>query len=200
MNPNQIINLLEKFEDKYKKLAEAASQKQYVYHLKPEKLIGTNLLSLGELENKHPEIYKKEVKKYSGRENHLTKKIEPLGCTWKDCIIFSSVNPQMIFDLQGLLGIKGWKEAEDISYMRFDINDLPSTMCLYDDDAESYKKISPKSYRESEFIPVSTARHFAECAEDNVYPLLFAGVKHVLVNEPIRISLADTFHYKSRGK
>lgn len=190
---------LQKLEEKYIKVSEA-SDKQYVYHLMPEKMSGKILYCLSDLESKLPDVYKKEIKKYIGREEHLEQKIAPLKSTWKDCVIFSSIDPAMIFDLQALLGVKGWQDAAGIAYMRFNITDLPEDLCLYDDDKETYKKLSPKSYKETKSIPASTAKYFSECVENKERPLLFAGVKHVLVKGNVNIKNSVVMKYKLKRK
>ena len=165
---------------------------QYVYHLKRSDFRGKLILPLSKLETNYPDIYKKEIKKYRGRENHPEIKIPLLDCRWKDCVNFSTIDPNLIFQLEDLLGIKN-----DIpKIFRFDIHDLKDfDMCLYDDNfsprkSEAYKKVSDKSYKETLSVPAETVKYFAECKEKKEAPLIFGYVPHLLVRGNIPIKLA----------
>lgn len=187
-----LIALAKYFENKT-----ASKTTQYVYHLKPNSFKGNIIYPLSKIENEFPSIYKKEINKYKGRESHPETKIKLLNCKWKDCVIFSTLNPIKIFQLEKLLQIPGYKEVDDLEVFRFDIKDLKEkSMCLYDDDIgpkkdEAYSKITISSYKETQNIPIKTVKHFVDCKEKNKYPLLFGNIPHLLVKDEIDISKAD---------
>lgn len=187
-----LIKVADKFEDK---------SSNYVYHIKSKDFRGKYIYSLNELQDVYPDLYKKEIKKYKGREKHPETKIEFLGAKWKDCVNLSTLNPIKIFQMEELLGIPGYKDGENIDIFRFDIKDLVDLdMCLYDDNKspkrkEAYKKVTSKSYRETRFVPPETTKYFAECKIKNERPLLFGNVTHLLVLGKIPINKAKILKF-----
>ena len=194
-NVDHILRLAKNFEEKTKN--------KYVYHIKSTKFKGKYIYPLSELENYHPNIYKKEIKKYKGRESHPEIKINLLNAKWKDCVNFSTINPIKIFQLEELLGIPGYKNGQDVDIFRFNIKDLKDfDMCLYDDNKsprkdEAYKKININNYKETQFVPVETVKYFIKSKEENEYPLLFGHVIHLLVNDAIPINKADIIKFEA---
>lgn len=183
----------------FRELTKFAKETQYVYHIKSDKFKGKFIYPLEELKIIYPDIYKKEISKYKGREAHPNTKIKLLDCQWKDCVNFSTINPIKIFELEELLGIK----TENAEIFRFKISDLSKLdFCLYDDDIspkkeEAYSQITISSYKETQFIPNKTVKYFIECKEKKENPLLFAYIKHLIVNSKIDILKADIIKWKS---
>lgn len=194
-NIDNILKLAKKFEEKTR------SNTQYAYHIKNHNFKGKYIYPLSELEDNYPSIYKKEIKKYEGRENHPKIKIDILDTQWKDCVNFSTLNPIKIFQLEELLEIPGYKNIKNVNIFRFDIKDLEDfDMCLYDDNKspkknEAYKKININNYKETKFIPTETAKYFIKSKENNEHPLLFAYITHLLVKGCIPINKADVISY-----
>lgn len=194
-NINSILKLAKEFEEKTKS--------QFVYHIKSPNFKGKYIYPLSELKNTYPDLYKKEIKKYKGRESHPEINIDILDAQWKDCVNFSTLNPLKIFQLEELLGIPGYKNGEDVDIFRFNIKDLINfDMCLYDDNIsprkkEAYKKININKYKETKFIPIETAKYFIKSKENNEYPLLFGHVTHLLVKNKVPINKASTIHFKA---
>jgi hypothetical protein len=194
---NQLLTIAKKFEEKLK------SDHQYVYHIKSHKFKGKYIYPLSELQDIYPDIYRQEIKKYKDRNTHPNIKINMLDAQWKDCVNLSTLNPIKIFQLEELLGIPGYKQSEDVEIFRFDINDLEDfEMCLYDDNksprkADAYKKLNPKTYKETQFIPTATVKYFAKSKEDEEHPLIFAYVNHVMVKGNLPINKADIIKFKA---
>ncbi len=190
------IDNLVKIADKFEK-----KSSHYVYHIKCNDFRGKYIYPLSELQDIYPDLYKKEIKKYKGREKHPEIKIDILDVKWKDCINLSTLNPIKIFQMEELLGIPGYKNGENVEVLRFDIKDLfDLTMCLYDDNKsprnkDAYKKVTSKSYKETKFVPPETTKYFAECKMKNEYPLLFGNVTHLLIPEKIPISKAKILKF-----
>lgn len=178
-----------------------AKETQYVYHIKSKDFKGKYIYPLSELKDAHPDIYKKQIAKYKGREDHPEIKIKPLDCKWKDCVNLSTLNPIKIFQLEELLGIPGYKKGKDVEVFKIKISDLDSKkFCLYDDEKSpkseaAYSKRTETSYKETQFIPTKTAKYFVTSKEKKEYPLLFAYVKHVLYNGIIDISKAEIIKF-----
>lgn len=191
---DNLIRLAKKIENKSEK---------YVYHIKAPNFKGKYIYPLSELEATQPSIYKQEMKKYKGRENHPNIKIDILDCQWKDCINLSTLNPIKLFQLARLLGLPGYKNGIDTEIFRFNISDLQDLdMCLYDDNksprkSDAYKKIRTNSYKETQFIPVNTTKYYASCKETNEYPLIFGHVLHLMVKGNIPIKLADIIKFEA---
>jgi hypothetical protein len=189
-----LVKIADKFENKSSK---------YVYHIKNNDFRGKYIYSLSELQDIYPDLYKKEVKKYKGRENHPEIKIDIIDAKWKDCINLSTLNPMKIFQLEELLGTPGYKTSNNAEIFQFNIKDLSDlTMCLYDDNKspknkDAYKKVNEKSYKETQFVPPETTKYFAECKMKNEYPLLFGNVTHLLVFGKIPINKAKILKFTS---
>ena len=190
-----IIKLAKEFENKTKN--------QFVYHLKSPDFRGKYIYPLLKLEEVYPDLYKKELKKYKGRESHPELKIDILNTQWKNCVNFSTLNPYKIFQLEELLGVPGYKNVSGNEFFRFKITDLVDfDMCLYDDNKspkkqDAYKKISINSYKETEFIPIETAKYFIQSKEKKEYPLLFGNITHLLVKGEIPIDKAKILTFES---
>lgn len=191
MDIEYILKLAKEFEHK--------TRNQYVYHIKSSNFKGRYIYPLAQLKDEYPDIYKKELKKYKGRETHPDTKIDCLKATWKDCVNFSTINPIKIFQLIELLGLPG---DSDVEIFQFNINDLPnSKMCLYDDNkspknSESYKRVSAKSYRETRFVPPETVKYFAQSKEKDEHPLIFGNVSHLLVADKVSTDKAEIIKFK----
>lgn len=173
---------------------------KFAYHIKNPHFKGDYIYPLSQLEEVYPSLYKKEIKKYEGREKHPETKIDLLSVKWKDCINLTTLNPIKIFQMEDLLGIKN---VRDVDIFRFDIKDLSDyDMCLYDDNKspknkDAYKKVSAYSYKETQFIPIDTVRYFLECKKKGESPLIFGGVIHLMVADEIPIDKAEIIKFKS---
>jgi hypothetical protein len=196
---SELFKLADLITNKYAK----SSESQFVYHIKNKNFKGENIIPLSEMENIYPSTYKEQIKKYKGRESHPETKIKILNCKWKDCVNFSTLNPIKIFQLKELLGIPGYKNDENIEIFKFDIKIFENyDFCLYDDNKnpkkdDAYKEISIASYKEEKFIPTETVKYFAECKEENEYPLLFGNILHILVKGNIPISKAEIIKFEN---
>jgi hypothetical protein len=64
-----------------------------LFHTAPNRMVGTVLYPLNELEDVDPETWRQERKKYAGREQVLEKRVLPLNCLWNDVLHLSAVHP-----------------------------------------------------------------------------------------------------------
>jgi hypothetical protein len=174
-----------------------AKETQYVYHIKSQSFKGKYIYSLAELQDIEPQIYKKEIVKYKGRENHPETKIKLLDCQWKDCVNLSTLNPEKILQMEELLGM----HTDSIEVFKIKISELEGMkFCLFDEakspkSEEAYSKVSLASYRETQFVPFKTAKYLATCKEKKESPLLFAYTDHILCKGPIDISKTEVFRF-----
>lgn len=77
----------------------------YVYHGVPEHIKGTKLIPLNQMHQLYPDLRKKYLEKYKGREQILERRIPLLDCSWNDVVQFLPLHPQKVFQLQQELGI-----------------------------------------------------------------------------------------------
>jgi hypothetical protein len=91
----------------------------YVYHFKPQKMIGARLFPLNVLLKTHPKIGDEHAKKYINRESTLLQTIPPLNCLWNDAIHLFPINPQIIIDV--------WRDLKfDLPQKRIEVIRIPS--------------------------------------------------------------------------
>lgn len=167
---------------------------EYFYHLKPDKIYGSKLLSLSLLNNKFPEMSKQIIQSYGNRKNILNKEISTLNCKWKDVIFFSTLNPRLIFNALEVYGLLNDDVPE---ILKFPIMALKGKeYCFYQDSKEEFRNFQINEYREETKLPNETRKYFAECAKNKENPLIFSGVKHILVKNELDLSLAQTIFYK----
>lgn len=152
------------------------------------------LFPLSELEYEIPSLYKKEIKKYKGREKILNKKIQLLKCNWKDVLFFSAINPVLIFTALDLIGLLD-KNVPKI--LRFPISDLKdNNYCSYQEEEKvEFKKINKSSYKEDDKIPLQTIKYFVDCLKTNEDPLIFSGIKHILYKGSLDITKGKVISY-----
>ncbi len=157
---------------------------------------GSNLLPLSRLEEQDPKLAKEYFKSYKGREKILNKKVDILDCTWKDCIFFSCLNPEIIFAALELLGL----DRELPTILRFPISILKDmNWCLFQEvkGKDTFTKCNIKKYKENDLLPVSTAQYFVDCAKKEEDPLIFSNVEHLLLKGELSIKEAEVIEYKS---
>src|SRR3989344_4993827 len=96
----------------------------FVYHLVPSNMGGGILYPLNRLKKKYPQVYKKEIKKYKGREHFLKDRVPVLNCLWGDVIHLTSIHPSKINKALKEAGFKTAKlkwykiKAEDLNHKK----------------------------------------------------------------------------------
>lgn len=68
-------------------------------------MTGNELMPLNQMQATHPDLYQKNIGKYSWRKEVLERRIPLLDCLWNDVLHFSPVHPHKIFKLQLELGL-----------------------------------------------------------------------------------------------
>ena len=171
------------------------SKTQYIYCLKPDKMIGTKLVPLSELGKLSKKLYIKEKSKYNDR--HLKAKDIPiLNCNWDDVVFFSCLNPEIIFLALELFGLF---DNREIKYFKFPITSLKNKeICYYNenyDGKEAFKNVDFSSYKELKSLPYDTAKYFLDCIKENKDPLIFSSVPHILLKGNLDIFLGAEITY-----
>lgn len=162
----------------------------YVYHAVPEIVEGKHLYPLNQLKDKYPEIYKKSLGKYSGREWVLEAKIERLDCTFKDILNLTPVCPVKL--KLSWVNLFSSKLSFPFSHFyRFSAEDIglnEMNSCFFIEKKERVNGInknlveyfSKESLGKYNEINRDTIRYYKKCLRDNRTPLVFAHVPHVL--------------------
>ena len=65
----------------------------YLYHIAPQRLIGTNIVPLEDLKWESRTLYNQAKAKYLGREGLIDVEIPPLKCTWKEVVFLTAIHP-----------------------------------------------------------------------------------------------------------
>jgi len=157
----------------------------YLYHRVPSKMTGSILYPLNVLKEKYPDVYAEHVEKYRGREELLTTEVPPLKCLWNDVLHFTAVEPQTLKANLAKANIKlssvAWFRVpvsliqvdKSIAFTyRRDIDVMPSF--------KEYEKFDPTRMKIYRNVPEETIDYYKQKKVENVRPLLFHLVQHIL--------------------
>lgn len=150
----------------------------FVYHEISEDFIGDTLYPLNTLKNIYPDVYTREVKKYTGRKEIQNKKIPSLNCTWLDVIHFSCVDPKIIFDELVHIGF----DYQMDEYIQLNANELDVNkwVVFQDNVYDGGVFFDSLDAVDCSTLPVETIEYYKECYKENKHPLIFAGIPHLL--------------------
>ncbi len=98
---------------------------KYIYHGKPEPMIGNTLMPLNKMSSRLDEIRKLHLSKYQGREEILQREVPLLDCLWNDVLQFLPFHPRKVFELQIELGLI--PEMPHYSFYEIDAETLDQT-------------------------------------------------------------------------
>jgi hypothetical protein len=164
---------------------------EYIYHIKPDKMVGKSLVPLSELKDLSPDLHKQHT-------SNRNKKIKLLDCNWDDVLFMSCLNPIVICSALQLFGLydRGKKPTKIFRFPIKVLND--SEFCFYQETkkSESFKPMTVKKYEEEHDFPHETATYFLECAKKDEDPLIFSNIPHLLVKSSLDIKLADIIEYQ----
>ncbi|HUO55842.1 MAG TPA: hypothetical protein VMU27_00170 [Candidatus Paceibacterota bacterium] len=158
---------------------------EYLYHRVPTNMAGTILYPLNILKELHPEIYSEHVKKYEGREQLLTTEVPPLHCLWNDVLHFTAVVPST---LKANL-VKADIELPSMTWFKVPVtliqgeNSIAFTYRRDVDVVPNFKEYEPFDPARMEIyrtVPDETLEYYKRKKTENVRPLLFHLVPHIL--------------------
>ncbi len=86
--------------------AHTENRMQVLFHTVPERMVGTVLYPLNELEDIDPKAWRREREKYAGRDQVLEMCVPPLHCLWNDVLHLSAVHPADIIAALGDVGLE----------------------------------------------------------------------------------------------
>ena len=176
----------------------------YVYHLKQNGFIGTQLLSLNELRLISSELFDKFSEKYSWRPKLKQAQVPILNCLWNDVIHLSPMPMQIIFDEAMRVGhILPNRYAFKIPIRELDATQLVEVQTYpylsdldYNIPPESTQKVVTESFESLEEIPFHLTKYYESCKANNIAPLLFNGLPHILFKGKIDLSSVETIQVK----
>src|SRR4051794_33142045 len=157
-----------------------------VFHFVPEPMVGTLLYPLNALKDRAPEVWRREVAKYKGREQVLQKPVPPLGCLWNDVLHLSTVHPSLVAAELAAVGLELPRKA----FYELDVGALdPERTVIF----LNWRSQEPSASDESQWLPFdlanlvglagvneSTRRYYRESAGYGQRPLLYGYLPHVL--------------------
>jgi hypothetical protein len=162
-----------------------------LFHFVPETMAGTVLYPLNDLKEREPEIWRREVAKYEGREQVLDQPIAPLGCRWNDVLHFSVVHPRKIVAALDAVGLEAPRRRFfEFDAARFDREQAAiflnrrTDVSVRTDDSQ-WLPFEPATLAELTELTEPTRRYYRECAVRGQRPLLFGYLPHVFQRGPV---------------
>lgn len=166
----------------------------YIYHMKPVPFEGDYLIPLNEMD-KNSNLYKKNAKKYEGREDLMQEIIPLLDCKWNDVVQFSALDPQQI--VNHLRDIQNDLKLYRTEYFKIHVEQI---IGKYDsvifDRSKKQKKGDFKikenevsylnsSYQEISNVPPETIKYWNKVKKEGGKFLWFAFIPHIFVKGKI---------------
>ncbi|MFD1738691.1 group-specific protein [Bacillus salitolerans] len=165
----------------------------YIYHMVPKNMKGSELHPLNELKNEYPELFERYIQKYFDhpeRPKLLEKKIPKLDCLWNDVLHFLPIHPYHVYKAITDLGIKTKKEQQ---FYKVPIDKLQSNktaIYLYskekydgpsaDIDMSEIKILNTDEYKELIELPRDTIEYYRVENEKGNRFGLFPYIPHIL--------------------
>jgi hypothetical protein len=178
----------------------------FAYHIKKKGFIGDSILPLNQLDKISPEIASIAREKYVGRKHDHTSKVvyDPqtsinlnLGMEklyWGDVAFFTLHNPQTVlneFDKLELPRKKGFK------FFKIPLDRFSERAFVWLYEKEVYEQnLDPKeciTLAQAEYkvditkVSPLTIKYLNYCKENQILPLLYANVPHLLSPDPVNI-------------
>jgi hypothetical protein len=155
----------------------------YLYHAVPERMLGSTLYPLTALKGIAPELHDKYAAAYVGRESVMQHEIYPLGCLWNDAIFLCPVHPAKLIGALAKMGRRtGFRTYFEIDARRLDPE--LTTVYLHEKravDPSQFVSYDPETVCEDYGeIPSRTLRYYRASLRDNLRPMLWGYVPHVL--------------------
>lgn len=179
--------------------ADQARPAQYLYHLCPLDLRDGTLYPLSALRERHPDLYARELGKWTGREAVLRYVVPHVDAAWADLVNLSMLDPRRLVELRGRLGVPtsrllerrvvripaerlaGRSAARYVSTAHW-LNTRPGVAgAATEPAAQDFSRFDAATYREPVDVPPAHERYLREQHALGEPALGFAFVPHVLV-------------------
>lgn len=157
-----------------------------LFHTVPDRMVGTVLYPLNELEQVDRAAWERERAKYDGREQVLDVRVPPLECLWNDALHLSPVHPGEIVAELRAVGLEPLRsrffeiDAAALDAARtvvFANRRVSSSDAI---DASQWLPFQPAGLPALAGFDEASRRYYRECAEAGRRPLLWGYLPHVL--------------------
>ncbi len=165
------------------------------YHGIPEDMEGDELIPLTQMFERRPDLHKKYLEKYRGREEILERKIPLLDCGWNDVIQLLPLHPRQLFELQLQLGLI--TEMPKYRYFAIDSHDLdPDSAVVYFKTAPGEQYVTVKWLHDVDLngiqaIPPATRAYYKSMVSTGEPVFNYQFVPHVLYRGVIDVTTAS---------
>ena len=178
----------------------------YLYHMCAPDFRGTTLLPLDGLRDAYPDLYEREIAKYTGREAVLKFVVPGLGVTWGEAVNLSALNPALLVEERRRLGVP-FSNLLTRRILRIPLDRIAHQKCVAYCATVHWANTAPNdstapqvppltdfapfdvpSHREPASVPPKHTEYLLRQQLRSEYALGFAFVPHVLVAAPIDIS------------
>ena len=169
----------------------------FIYHQVPQNLTGKTLRPLNRLRETAPALYERYVQKYLGREGILESRVLGLNCLWNDVLHFSPVHPKEVSKALNDSGL-GHLTSEwfEIDPREHDFNhhnaiiflNRPKAFAGFQEPVEEFESFEIEKIPKYSSLPLDTRDYFLECQRNNVSPLMFCWVPHILFRGELDLS------------
>lgn len=166
----------------------------FLYHGKPEEMVGTSLIPLSKMIIKRHDLYSKYLEKYKGREAVVERQIPLLDCSWNDVVQLLPLHPRKLFELQYQLGLID--RIPDYQYFEIDPAKLDiNNTIVYFKSAPGDQNVTVKWFNEVELdnlqdVPAETAAYYKNMVGTGEPVFNYQFVPHILYRGSIDISEA----------
>jgi hypothetical protein len=163
----------------------------FVYHWVPAAMVGSTLYPLNDLEQREPDVWRRERAKYDGRKHVLEVPVPPLDCLWNDVLHFSPVHPAEIVAALVAAGLQPLRRRTFV--VDTAALDPERTVIFLNRgdsggeriDADQWRTFDPALLLELSDLTEPTRRYYRECAAQGTRPLLYGYLPHVLFRGPL---------------
>ena len=180
---------------------------EYLYHVVPKDMVGSQLIPLNNLKESQPEIYKKEIAKYNDhpqRKRLPNTKIPKLDCLWNDVVQLCPIHPNMIY--QGWLYV-GKTITRSLQFFQIpitEIQDKPTAIYHYYPDHtvgtpfkdKNFELIRVEDYKELTALPNKTLKWYQLLHEEGKFGAHFHAMPHIMVKGNVNISHSRIIDWK----
>lgn len=154
---------------------------------------GTILYSLNELKRKYPAIYTKQLAKYDGRSELMSKTVDDLG-VWNDVLHLSPISPHEIMSKLKAAGAKTfpWRAfVIDANHLDWTKTRIMKTTEVNGDIVNRFLPFTEENYQNNCEITELTRRQYREMVAAGEAPFILGGSPHVLYKGEIETKGAE---------
>lgn len=172
---------------------------QSLYHLCADDFRGDELLPLNLLASRFPDVYEREVLKWTGRESVIGFEVPHLGVTWGDTVNLAALDPALLVEARRRLGVP-FSNLLQRKVVRIPLERIAGQAAVVYDSRSHWRNsrpgaidvpevpppseftpLDPATYEELTEVPPLHLEYLVEQRDAGVPALGFVFVRHVLV-------------------